>query len=92
MAPQDMPSHIGGPPTGSANARCRNGATLRRFPLADEAELSGHARSCQIEFSILVTTNPSSSRSTLNRILSPGVNPMSIAGSLTRKIMVMDSI
>lgn len=92
MAPQDMPSHIGFAPIESVNTQCRNGATYRRLRLADGPMLAGQTRSSQLEFSILVTTNPPLSRSTLNRILSPGLNPVSIAGSLTRKIMIMDSM
>lgn len=92
MAPQDMPSQIGGPLTALANGRCRNGAIAQRFPLPDGAKRSGQKLSRQVEFSILVMTSPSSSRSTLNRILSTSVNPLSIAGSLTRKFMVTDSM
>ena len=46
----------------------------------------------KLEFSILVMMNPSGSRWTSNRILSPGVNAVSAARSLTRKVMVIDSM
>src|SRR5260370_263152 len=54
--------------------------------------ISNSQQDYQFVFSILVTTNPSPACSTLKRILSPGVNPVSMVGSATLKIMVMDSM
>lgn len=49
-------------------------------------------RCAQLEFSIFLITYSPPSRSTSNRILAPGVNAVSIAGSLTRNFMVMVSM
>lgn len=90
MVPQNMPSHIGFAPIGGVHPS--NGATFRRLPFGDAATVAGQTPSAQLEFSMRVTTNPSPSRSTLKRILFPGVKPMSMPGSVTRKIMIMDSM
>ena len=80
--------HAMPPIIGSAMRFHLAGGTKRR----PHNKVGGHVAYHQLEFSILVIMNPSLRRSTSNRILSPGVRAVSAVGSLTRKVMVIESI